>query len=965
MRSANTLKPDFGILAVISRLLFVKYAQGTITARSACVSEVGFYWRMLDDMDAVHASLQKEDFDLFIADCRGVSDTALSFVESLRSWQKSLPTFVICDQWELETVIRAIRLGVIDVFSCPLDEKALVAQAAKQLQKKHKGEMGNLEAIQWSELILLLSGKTNGVAQSGIRESKSESFDVSTASALRLQCEMLQRECEHLKTTLEGERKSKPSNGTALILPDSSPSPSRLAGAKPKEGKSISDNGNGHHPADPSKLAAKEAELVEIRQQLAEAKEELEVVGAAGVAASRKLKEQLADAESRAEQAKKTQLEVKAEHEALTAQLEKAESDLLVLRQKEVKAEAELTAEKKRLEEAERRAGSAQKTQLSIQAEHEALMAQLEKVESELLVLRQKSTKTEEELSAERKRCSEAGQRAKQAEAQSATALEESRHASACLEKMAAEFEAARQSLAKAQLETAAEQKRRIQLETAGATNSATAKELKERLAKAEAGTAQSQKAQVALQGELEALKAQLEKGESDLLVLRQKDAKNGTDLAAERKRAAEAELRATGVQKAQLALQSEHEALNAQLEKAESELLLLRQKDTKAGAELASEKKRAAEAEQRAKQAESLGAIAQEESRVAAAQLEKQRKDLDSTREALAKAKLEIEVVQKARSQLEAAGAASAAAAKQLEERLAKAESAAAQARQAQLASKAELEAVNAQLEKAESELLLLRQKGTKSEADLGAEKKRAAEAEQRAAAAKKSELESQAGLEALNASLEKAESELLVLRQKGAKAEAELAAEKKRASQAEQRAATVQKEQLALQAEHDASNAQLEKVESELLVLRQKDAKSGADLATERKRSVEADQRAKQAEALCTAAQEESRRTAEARDAIAKKETEVAQRQETLRKLESELQQIEIDQQTKAAGLKKEAAQLNNSKSMLNAEKSAFEAESAAITAREKSLAERERQFEAKQQQFKQKMQALLSGE
>ncbi len=82
---------------------------------------------MLDDMDAVHASLQKEDFDLFIADCRGVSDTALSFVESLRSWQKSLPTFVICDQWELETVIRAIRLGVIDVFSCPLDEKALVA----------------------------------------------------------------------------------------------------------------------------------------------------------------------------------------------------------------------------------------------------------------------------------------------------------------------------------------------------------------------------------------------------------------------------------------------------------------------------------------------------------------------------------------------------------------------------------------------------------------------------------------------------------------------------------------------------------------------------------------------------------------------------------------------------------------------------------------------------------------------
>jgi len=157
---------------VVSRLLLAKYTHGAFAARSACVSETGFYWRTLENLDEVYGSLQKEAFDLFIADCRGASTTALPFVENLCGMQKGLPVFLICDQWELDTVVRAIRLGVKDVFASPLDVKALIARAAEQLHKKQNGQMGTLEATQWSELIMLLSGNTSMFPPRNEKENK-------------------------------------------------------------------------------------------------------------------------------------------------------------------------------------------------------------------------------------------------------------------------------------------------------------------------------------------------------------------------------------------------------------------------------------------------------------------------------------------------------------------------------------------------------------------------------------------------------------------------------------------------------------------------------------------------------------------------------------------------------------------------------------------------------------------------
>ena len=434
---------------------------------------------MLEDLDEVYASLQKEAFDLFIADCRGASTTALPFVENLCGMQKGLPVFLICDQWELDTVVRAIRLGVKDVFASPLDVKALIARAAEQLHKKHNGQMGTLEATQWSELIMLLSGNTSMFPPRSEKETKGDAAIAPQVDALQLQIDMLQRECTHLKGALEQERKKSRAESVPLFLPTKESVATSGTENRLEAGRKQAADSNGKNLADrqvaPDEIARREAELEKLRQELA----------------------------------------------AANAQLEKTESELLVLRQKGTKAETELASEKKRVAEAEHRvaaaeqrvataekarseletadvvgttatrelkerlakaeagATQAQKAQLAVQAEQQELNAQLEKVESELLMLRQKAAKTEAELAAEKKRVAEAEER-----------------------------EATAENL-------------RSDLETTGAAAMAATKQLKERLAKAEATAAQSQKAQVAMQAEQAELNAQLEKAESELLTLR------------------------------------------------------------------------------------------------------------------------------------------------------------------------------------------------------------------------------------------------------------------------------------------------------------------------------------------------------------------------------------------------------------------------------------------------------------
>jgi chromosome segregation ATPase len=116
--------------------------------------------------------------------------------------------------------------------------------------------------------------------------------------------------------------------------------------------------------AEKKRVAEAEQRVAEAEQRVAEAEKmrsELETTGAPGSAATKQLKEQLAKAEAIAAQTcRKRSCRLQAEQQELNARLEKAESELLLLRQKATKTDTELAMEKKRLAEAELRVAEAE-----------------------------------------------------------------------------------------------------------------------------------------------------------------------------------------------------------------------------------------------------------------------------------------------------------------------------------------------------------------------------------------------------------------------------------------------------------------------------------------------------------------------------------------------------------------------------------------------------------------------------
>ena len=116
-----------------AKILFAKYSPTSCQIRSALVSAGGVYWRTHDTGEDIAAILHREKFDLAVTDCRGANGNVLNLVESLRQQQAQLPVFLISERLELESVVKAIRLGVKDLFNPPLDFRAFVERLATQV----------------------------------------------------------------------------------------------------------------------------------------------------------------------------------------------------------------------------------------------------------------------------------------------------------------------------------------------------------------------------------------------------------------------------------------------------------------------------------------------------------------------------------------------------------------------------------------------------------------------------------------------------------------------------------------------------------------------------------------------------------------------------------------------------------------------------------------------------------------
>ena len=118
---ASTAKAPLKILLVRNE------SQGS-RVRSLMADESTLYWRASDPQKNLDTALGEERFDLIIADHRDSKTDVLGAVEALRKRQPEAQIILICKKLELEEIIRAIRLGVRDVFNPPLDFKSLAGR---------------------------------------------------------------------------------------------------------------------------------------------------------------------------------------------------------------------------------------------------------------------------------------------------------------------------------------------------------------------------------------------------------------------------------------------------------------------------------------------------------------------------------------------------------------------------------------------------------------------------------------------------------------------------------------------------------------------------------------------------------------------------------------------------------------------------------------------------------------------
>jgi hypothetical protein len=121
--------------------------------------ESTLYWRASDPQKNLDTALGEERFDLIIADHRDSKTDVLGAVESLRKRQPESQIILICKKLELEEIIRAIRLGVRDVFNPPLDFKSLAGRIESLVRSgdKYPGVIEETSLGRWGELAMHLS----------------------------------------------------------------------------------------------------------------------------------------------------------------------------------------------------------------------------------------------------------------------------------------------------------------------------------------------------------------------------------------------------------------------------------------------------------------------------------------------------------------------------------------------------------------------------------------------------------------------------------------------------------------------------------------------------------------------------------------------------------------------------------------------------------------------------------------
>ncbi len=140
-----------------NKILFLKKLPAETRGTAVVLTETAFYWRCFTTEPEWEEALQKEHFSLIVVDHRAAPGDPLACIEQLQELKHDAPTFLLSAQeLDLPRVIKAIRLGVKDLFHPPVDLKAIIERVQEVVQP----DVAPRGLEQWSEFLMLLAEGT-------------------------------------------------------------------------------------------------------------------------------------------------------------------------------------------------------------------------------------------------------------------------------------------------------------------------------------------------------------------------------------------------------------------------------------------------------------------------------------------------------------------------------------------------------------------------------------------------------------------------------------------------------------------------------------------------------------------------------------------------------------------------------------------------------------------------------------
>ena len=142
---------------------------------------------------------QSEKFNLILCDGRGKETALIELTAKIRSFQPDAHIVFVCEKPPLDFVVKAIRLGVRDLFPVPVNLGGVLTRVDELIKPFLTGRGATALASCRSSLTLFLTA--DGAPSLPAAEKGASAADVKELNTLRLECDRLGRELQAAQET--------------------------------------------------------------------------------------------------------------------------------------------------------------------------------------------------------------------------------------------------------------------------------------------------------------------------------------------------------------------------------------------------------------------------------------------------------------------------------------------------------------------------------------------------------------------------------------------------------------------------------------------------------------------------------------------------------------------------------------------------------------------------------------------